>query len=128
MVLWEIDIKMRLGMQEINGGASVKDKRERELGEMMRVFRLQCRLNNLEKEMGNKETWVERASDWSAVLKKSQPGSLTVLSQGWPSIKNKQNGKKKKKERNLHGQIKLLINLKNNKQNVIYTKQNVIQS
>lgn len=26
MVLWEIDIKMRLGMQEINGGASVKDK------------------------------------------------------------------------------------------------------
>ena len=74
---------------------------------MMRVFRLQCRLNNLEKEMGNKGDLGRKSfrlkcssEKVSARLTDSPEQRLAIQSE------NKQNGKKKK-ERNLHGQIKL---------------------
>ena len=85
MVLWEIDTKMRSGMQEINGGASVKDKGRGSWGRWWESFDYNADLTIWKRRWAMKEDWVGRASDWSAVLKKSQPGSLRVLSKCWPS-------------------------------------------
>ena len=71
MVLWDIDTKMKLGMQKINGGASVKNKGRGSWGGWWESSNYDAGSDNLKKKMGNKGGLGRKASNQSVVLKKT---------------------------------------------------------